>query len=463
MSDVRTPSTAMSVLVSLVAAAALAALLIALGSFNWPAADDFCNHVLVETRGYTGALHWLFFEWSGRVVTGVVLYAVAALVDIPALRAVSMVLAAGLVLVAWQITLFVVARPAPARWPLFAFILAALTLGLYPLLGQTVYWPTGGIVYLLPLILLLHWLLGARALLQSGDRGRGNMYWFAMSFAVGNAIELILPIVASYAGVIALRRWRTLASAVRGALLWRAAGLALGAAVLIGAPGNYLRANATPGSFQLDPAYLVQQYAARIWASAEAGATLLAIAAGLIALPFVARLRTQWQRVNAEQPARAFKHEEAVALLLGAALSLTPVLAAPLQFAPRNGLYALVCVFLAALLPAARWVEDRATGRKAAATLALLAVVGTLVAGARLLTDMRAAEARRPAQLARDQLLREAAASGRKALTVAPIAPPAPVTMHAVDITPDPAQLVNWCVATYYHLGSVALEARSRP
>ncbi len=462
MSGART-SGPMSARVSLVAAAALAAMLIALGSVNWPAADDFCNHVLVETRGYSGALHWLFFEWSGRVVTGVALYAVAALVDIPALRGVSMLLAAGLVLVAWQIAAFVVPRPAPARRPLVAFILAALTLGLYPLLGQTVYWPTGGIVYLLPLILLLYWLLGAQALLQRGDSGRGNAYWFAVSFAVGNAIELILPIVVSYAGVIALRRWSTLASTVRRALLWRAAGFALGAAVLVGAPGNYLRANATPGSFQLDPAYLVQQYALMIRASAEAGVTLLAIVVGLIALHSGASLWTQWQRVAAEKPARAFRHEETVALLLGAALSLAPVLAAPLQFAPRNGLYALVCVFLAALLPAARWVKDRATGNKAAATLALLAVVGTLVAGARLLTDMRAAEGRRPAQLARDQLLRDAAATGRRELTVAPIAPPAPVTMHAVDITTDPAQLVNWCVATYYHLGSVALEARPPP
>lgn len=462
MSDGRT-SAPMSVLVSLVAAAALAAMLIALGSFNWPAADDFCNHVLVETRGYAGALHWLFFEWSGRVVTGVALYAVAALVDIPALRGVSMLLAAGLVLVAWQIAAFVVPRPMAARWPLAAFVLAALTLGLYPLLGQTVYWPTGGIVYLLPLILLLYWLLGARALLESGDHGRGNAYWFSISVALGNAIELILPIVACYLGVIALRRWRTLASAVRRAILYRAAGIALGAAVLIGAPGNYLRANATPGSFRLDPGFLVQQYAAMARASAEAGAALLAIAAGLIAVAIVARLAALRQRLYVDQPSRAFRRDEIVALLLGAALSLVPVLAAPLQFAPRNSLYALVCVLVAALLPAAGWIKGRDTARVASALFALVAVAGTLVAGGRLLTDMRAAEARRPAQLARDRVLRDAAAAGRKDVTVPRIAAPAPATMHAVDITTDRAQLVNWCVATYYHLGSVALEGRPQP
>lgn len=453
-------------LVALLAVAGLAGLLIALGVFTWPSADDFCNRVLVDTRGFTGALHWLFFEWSGRVATGVPLYAAFALIDLPSIRAISMLLAAGLALVAWQSAGFVTTRPQRPSLPLFAFVLAALALGLYPLLGQTVYWATGGIVYLLPLMLLLHWLRGMRALVVlHHPAARGNAYWFLISAAVGNAIELVFPIVACYLAITAGVRWRTLSPIVRRAVAWRAAGLVTGAALLVGAPGNYLRAKATPDSFRFDPAFLAGQYGDMLRMSAETGATMLVIVIGLTML---AGALTAWRAKHHAMPARdviALVHaDEVVALALGAVLSLLPLLAAPAQFAPRNSLYMLVCLLLAALLPVVNVVFDaRATRYGAYSVCAALSLVGSLVAGSKLVGDMRLADARRQEQVARDHRLRHAAAGGTRAITVGPIAAPAPSSLHAIDIAADPHRLVNWCVATYYHLGSVALDAGKPP
>src|SRR5438105_11231276 len=132
---------------------ALLIVLYAVALAGWPTADDYCNRVLVSERGFAGAMRWLLFEWSGRLVTGAAMYAAFALVDLPSLHWVSVALASLLALGAWQIATFVAPDNKSLRWPLSAFAFAAFAFGLYRLLGQAVFWATGGIVYLLPLVL----------------------------------------------------------------------------------------------------------------------------------------------------------------------------------------------------------------------------------------------------------------------------------------------------------------------
>ena len=147
---------------------ALLAILAAVGFASWPTADDYCNRVMVGERGVGGALEWLFFEWSGRLASGAPLYTMFALVDLPALHWVSAGLACLLAIAGCQIGSLVAGDDLPLRWPLCAFAFAALTLGLYQLLGQAVLWSTGGIVYMVPLVLALLWLASVRRLLQGG-------------------------------------------------------------------------------------------------------------------------------------------------------------------------------------------------------------------------------------------------------------------------------------------------------
>src|SRR5436305_10031943 len=84
---------------------------------TWPTADDYCNSVLVRDDGVAGALRWLFFEWSGRLVSGVPLYLAFALVDMPALRWISLALACLFALAAWLIASFLAIEDRDFRWP----------------------------------------------------------------------------------------------------------------------------------------------------------------------------------------------------------------------------------------------------------------------------------------------------------------------------------------------------------
>src|SRR5205085_8549511 len=104
------------------------------------------------------------------------------------------------------------------------------------------------------------WLISVRRLLHGAPPRRGNLIGFAFGFAVGNSIELVLPIVAAYVVALAPCRWAHLTTSARRAVVWRVAGVAAGALVLIGAPGNYGRAKVTPNSFRFDPSYVAAEY-----------------------------------------------------------------------------------------------------------------------------------------------------------------------------------------------------------
>ncbi|HZP87571.1 MAG TPA: DUF6056 family protein, partial [Burkholderiales bacterium] len=413
------------------AAVVLASMIVALGWSNWPSADDFCNTVLVRNGGISGAMHWLYTQWSGRVFTGIVMYTTFALVDIPLLHVVSAVLAAMLVLAAWQMSRFA-NEHGRASAPLFAFALAVLVLGGYPLLGQTVYWPTGGIVYLVPLILLLHWLHGIRRLIDDEALARANPYWFVVSAALGNSIELVLPVALAYLAIVAFPRWPRLTRAGRAGLLARTAGLAVGIAVLVTAPGNFLRGDATPGSFELDPALLVHEYGRLLATTLRSGALVVAIAAAMAVAALILRLALRTRA--AATPSR---NAEAVALAIGAFASLLPVLAAPAQYSPRNGLYLLVCLLLAGMLVLVPQLQRepriQAIGM---GVLAVVALVGAFAGTHRLVQDDELASMRRAQQLARHASLHDPARRGTD-VVLEPIRPYPPATLHAIDVTSD--------------------------
>ncbi|MEO5699342.1 MAG: DUF6056 family protein [Casimicrobiaceae bacterium] len=431
--------------------------LVALGWANWPAADDYCNAMLVADLGVDGALGWLYTQWSGRLATGAVLYGAVARLEPPALHGVSALVAAGVALVAWQISTFVLGRARSLRPMLFAAVLAALVLGLYPLLGQTVYWPTGGVVYWLPLVLLLHWLNGTRALVSDGVERFGSAYAFVSSVVLGNAIELVVPIAVTY---LVAMGWRSRkARHTRHALLLRAGGVLIGALVLVTAPGNFLRARATPGSLVLDPAVLGRAYLALLQEAAVSGVTMLGIA--LLALLVGFALQRSPASAGWTRPVGVSRLDEAAALAVGALLSVVPVLAAPAQAAPRNTLYLLVALLAASLLVGV----PRAAGRWSTPTalvLVLLAAAGSVTAAVRLVDDRALAMARRHEQLERHARLADPSQRGSD-VAVRPIASAAPATLHAIDITADPSAVVNWCVASVYRLRSIRIDGTAAP
>jgi type II secretory pathway pseudopilin PulG len=446
------------VLASSIVVLALMVVLATVALASWPTADDYCNRVLVEEAGVAGALRWLFFEWSGRLVSGVPLYLAFALVDLPALRWVSLALACLFALAAWLLGSLLAIEDRTFRWPLSAFVFAALTLGLYRLLGQTVFWSTGGIVYMVPLVLTLVWLLSVRRTLYGTLPRGGNAYGFVLGLLVGNSIELVLPILAAYVALVVPHRWQDLSASARRALGFRVGGVIAGAMVLVAAPGNFARAKVTPDSFRFEPDYVVTQYlhmleeiAVRVWPMvAIIGA--FAIASLLVAN----RLRVTQSN---ESPSAL---REACALAIGAFASIVPVLAAPVQFAPRNGIYLLVFAFVAALLPLITYVQRSRWRRFVAGSLVGLAAAGAAIASVPLVADARLSEAFRERLLARDRTLRQMAHDNQTDATVPAVGLSVPRTLHFVEVDTNRKQWNNVCTAKYYGLRSIALDPTVR-
>ena len=447
------------VLASSAVALALMVVLAKVALATWPTADDYCNSVLVGDKGIAGALRWLFFEWSGRLASGVPLYLAFALVDIPALRWISLALACLFALAAWLIASFLAIEDRDFRWPLSAFVFAALALGLYRLLGQAVFWSTGGIVYIVPLVLTLVWLVPVRRMLRGALPRGGPAYGFVLGLVVGNSIELVLPIVAAYVALVVPNRWQTLSAITRRALGFRVGGLIAGAAVLLAAPGNYARAKVTPDSFRFEPQYVVTQYLHMLDEIAMRAWPMVAIIGALAVASLLIANRLRGAPAAHESPSAM---REAGALAIGAFASIVPVLAAPAQFAPRNGIYLLVFAFVAALVPLAAYAQQSRWRRFVSVSFVGLAAAGTVIVSASLVADARLSEAFRERLLARDRTLRQMAHDNPIDATVPPIGLTVPRTLHFVEVDADRKQWNNVCTAKYYGLRSIALDPTVR-
>jgi len=427
---------------------------------SWPTADDYCNRVLVAEGGVSGGLHWLFFEWSGRLVSGVPLYSMFALVDLPALHWMSVALACLLAVAAGQIGALLAGEDRPLRWPLCAFVFTALVLGLYRLLGQAVLWSTGGVVYMLPLVLALLWLASVRRLLQGRAPRAGAICGFLIGVLAGNSIELVWAILLTYVVFVAPSRWHALSSIARRGLVARIVGLAAGMLLLVVAPGNYARAKVTPGSFTVEPAYLVSQYFAML---KEIVAFAWPMAAIVVAVAFTSivawREARRFEKIAVEpSPLR-----EAAALAIGALASIVPLLAAPPQFAPRNGFYLLIFALVAALIPLVAYARHARWRPLAAPALIVAAAMGAAIISVPLLADAAQSGVLRERQVARDRVLREMPRGNAADAIVPPIGVwPVPRTLHFVEVESDSTQWNNLCMAKYYGLRSIALEPKAR-
>jgi len=441
----------------------IAALFIVLASVafeTWPTADDYCNSVLVAQSGVAGALRWLFFEWSGRLVSGVPLYATFAWIDLPALHWVSVALVGLLAVAAYQAATLVAGEDRPLRWPLCAFIFAALVLGLYRLLGQAVLWSTGGIVYSVPLVVALLWFESVRRLSQGRDARGGELYGFILGIVTGNSIELVWPILIAYVVIVVPSRWNALAPLARRGLVLRIGGLAIGMLALIVAPGNYARAKVTPGSFALEPGYLLTQYFTMLKAIMQIAWPMVAI---IIVTATAALLAWNQTRKIAKTSVEPSPLREAAAIAAGALLSIVPVLAVPAQFAPRNGFYLLIFALLAALVPLVACARHARWRAFAAPALLILAALGAAAISVPLLADASQSSAFRDRQAARDRALRELPQRSSVDAIVPPIGLwPVPRTLHFVEVEPDRSQWNNVCTAKYYGLRSIALEPKAR-
>lgn len=433
------PATASRLVVALaVAAAALVLWVLVRHGTSIPAsADDYCNRLNALHGTLAEATAKSYVDWTGRLLTTVVLYATFRAVDLPHAWIASVAMPFLLALACGLFAAALCRERDATRVVLAAFLFCLLPLGLYPLTGQALFWPTGGIVYMVPLVVLAAWL----AMLDRIAAGRpvpgGVLLPFALGVLAGNAIELLWGPLLLVGGVAFARARGPQARRAVGATL---AGIAAGMLVLGAAPGNFHRAGVTPRSFSTDVGWLAGEYvrmAAEVFAS---GWLLMALAVALVAASVLVR--------RTSVPGSALP-----ALLVASAFaSLVPVLAAPPQFAPRNGLFLLVLLFGAAVAFAWPRVARTRTGM---AMLAVAALCAALVLAVRFHEDTQIAQVLHHRWQQRDAQLRSAVASGQRDVELPRLTVYPSPSIHSLELGDDPQRWDNKCVAQYYGLDAI--------
>ncbi|MGQ9889572.1 MAG: DUF6056 family protein [Aggregatilineales bacterium] len=445
------------------------------GSFSRFIADDYCAADDVRARGVLGATLYLFGAIIGRYSQALVYNSAVALGPgfsglLPAL-----VLAAWLAALVWAA--YQAARLLNLQRPLLAAALASAGLAYAaldgsPALIQSLYWTSGVIPYLGPLILLTL-LLGA--LLRCARRDSGPLAVTAaggLAFAAGGFSEPYLTFQGAALALLAALAWftprrRALLPPLLAALAGTAAALFI--VLVIGASGNATRQlSFTPTT---EPAALASRtavYTAAYFAAAlsdfmPAGLLAALATAALVTVRFRApdtpRLtpRLLWLSLGATA---------ALAVALIAAWALPGVYAT--SALPPGRAYVIPSFGLA--LAAAVWGGLMALGSRpgllnkqarhwGALALAALLAVGPVAEAVRWLNLSDDFAAYAAAWDARHSAIVAAAARGEREVHLAPL----PVDMGTMsgleNVGPDANGAFNACAARYYGLDALAFDS----
>lgn len=434
--------------------------LVALGYHTWPVADDYCNIVSVDRRGVFGALADLWFQWSGRLGSSLVLYGLFGLIPFGLLHWASALAGASVLVLAGLILRLTGPWAPPMRWPALLVILQLLVFCAFALLGQTVFWVTGWVVYHVALLYFVGWLCFlSRDMKQAGNPSvAATALRFGAAIVAGNLMELLwMPAIACL-----LSLWRRAGPArpldASHPLLPSILGWGVGACILAAAPGNYARAGATAGSFSIDMADKVLTYGAMLQTAFLSGhgwmlSLILVLALIALCVPGVPG-RAQFVTRRDGPSARA--------LLVGGLLSVAPMLAVPGQIAPRNGYFLVVFVVAAGVAAWREVLSGAHSANNAGRVLLIVAVLGTC-----LLTPVlgQALDRQRDAYAmleARHEHMLSAAAGASGVVSVAPVDyQRIPGTVHFMELAVTPEGYPNTCVASVLGLPGVVLSADS--
>lgn len=247
--QLRRDTTALLLVVTLIALALPLVAFAAVGWFSRYASDDYCTAGIVLERGFVGAQEYWYTTWSGRfaffgLVSAIELVGPVTVQLMPALALVASV-GAG----AWA--LLPIARH--ATWPhpkltclalseLIVFAVFAST----PNLGQSLFWQTGVLTYALPLLLLTlfgGWLARSvvcpRRVSAAGLVGAAALLCFSAGLSETTlAVQLTLLIMALPLVVLVQHRRGVGSAPVVALIVAGIVGTSAAAAILALAPGN---------------------------------------------------------------------------------------------------------------------------------------------------------------------------------------------------------------------------------
>ena len=430
-----------------------------LGIDSYPIADDFRSYNWVQTGGFRHYVHHMYFEWGGRIGVDAFLALWLRFCNPFQLRFLSSLL--GLLLF-FQSVLIVrilsekepdaVSRSFGRQILMTLMVLSAFWWGCRDILGETVFWASGGSNYLVPSFLGLVWIYFLPAALERS--GKIAVICFSLfSVVIGTLHQQLAPALFIYgAGFQRLEKkprewtWKS-PSTLYGV------GLALGALVLFFAPGNFVRARTLPASFQVP----LSQYSAfyrylffRYWALGGWRLLQLSILAGGV-------MEALW-------PCRRLRWNFAYGLLFFAcsAGTLVPMVFVPRHVENRTAWYFMLFLHMAcvlwgrvglalvrrrfSVLVKGIWINGAAAVVLGISLFLFLQSSYQDIYWARLLSM----------QLnARDRMLKTQAGSGD--VVVPALWGRRPLRLHFNDLALDPASWINESQAEYYHVQSLRL------
>ncbi len=236
------------------------ALLVAFGclaAFSWPVADDFCNIPVIRQHGALGYVNYLYFHWSGRVLSTFMLSLIGNSLPLFQWRWASVVFAIAFILTLLMIVKQVARADSRNDWR--AMTVLGLSVFLFQFrhdttIGETVIWGTGGAVYAMVCFLAVFLLVSFFKWRESGRSGCLPAVWYVglvlLAIVVGTGLETLTPALLTVLILDAgYRRYRRSGS-------WTAdlgviAACLLGGVILYVAPGNFVRSHYGEHSFSV--------------------------------------------------------------------------------------------------------------------------------------------------------------------------------------------------------------------
>lgn len=440
-----------------------------MGGFSRYAADDYCTAGVLRTDGLLPAQSYWYVAWSGRftftfLVSTVEMLGARAVPLLP-----TAMLLIWLAVLAWAILPLLEAprRGAALLAPcVLAEAVAWATLAGAPDVAQALYWQTGVLTYLLPVVLAAG-LVGllARWLAAPSELG---IWWARLGLCVvlgllaaglsetSTSVEVALLLLA-LAGSVPLRQLGA-ARAARPYLASILVGALIGAAILAQAPGNAVRSVGTQHDLMdavlatlAFPFFLVRHF---LRPPTPFPALVAAGIACLVGLRVPSPAAVLLRRVHPVVVAAAL-----VALVLyviwAAVFPSFLVLGAD---PPERAQFIPASVLLAAIV-AGGWlagVSLRERGSTVAAPrwagAAMVAAVLPPILSLVVFAQVPAAASYAARWDADDAQIRSQAALGATTVVV----PPLPRYLNQDFIGPDPSDWFNQCVARYYGVPSLA-------
>jgi Family of unknown function (DUF6056) len=417
--------------------------IVLLGLQVWPAADDFGYWNLARSSGSPLAFASQMYEtWSGRLFTHFLNGLVFSRPDLFWALAILPALAFALLPLALLADLesFDQRLTAPARWIVASLTLAALFVALLPYLSECVFWLTGGLVYVVPLLASLAWL---RALTRQAWPNRaGPAALLLATLPVSLMCEQTSAALIAVAVLFAVLRKRpTRLYAVAVVLM------IVGSIILVTAPGNAARATNGPHGLSYSPVALLNNYAmvmAASWAR-YVGPVIAGLAVGLVSA-FLRRGTAVNRRGVAQW----------TLVMFAAAVSATVPLAAVPDFASSRtafipGAFLLVASAGGGSMLAEAFVANGSMARTLGISLAtclLAAYVGLAMLG------WNEARVLRPQLATRWETFARATGTGAE-VSVPRLTGREPLLFFAPDLSADPTYWANTSVADFFRLKSV--------